>query len=357
MPKILHIGGVDSPHVVGIVEQIKNLTNFEQSIISYPANIHVFNVTILKDIPKYYYNYPKFFKNKPIDVKEHYKLIKFVRNLIVKEKPDIIHGHYLSKCSTIMYYCQYYSKKPGIVSPWATWDMPRNAHMLFKNKHCLTNCKYVMSKNMEFLYALLDFFKQPRSKAIFAGPPINLTAYSNHIPSTNCPTIYIPRNYYQGIIVKSLVSVLSQYPNIKITALSPNSIIQLSKHLGIYDKINFLPRMLSQTEFSEMIKAHNIIISMAPDGGTSSTTIQAAYSGAVTVVPINRKWDSNTFIDNKNVLKCQVTVQDITKKLIYAIDNLKDLCIKFKKNNDFLYKWDASSTGKNLINAYNNLLV
>lgn len=354
MPTILHIGGVNSPHVLGIVEQIKKYTNFKQVIVSYPAIPKEFDMNLINDIPQYFYKYPAFFTPKKVPKAAYADLAGFVCSVIKKEKPDIIHGHYLSKCAFIMYYFMVYSKKPGIVVPWSTWDIPNNKEMFARNKACLDSCRYVMCNNRKFLTALLSKLNQPQNKGLFSFPPIRLFLYPNRIPNTDVPRLLITRKHYQDVFFKALPSVIKMFPNIEITALSPPSSIELAKKLGIHSRIKFLDDMVSQEEFAKLIQQHNIVRSMAPDHSTSSTTIQAAYSGAVTLVH-KSVWD-DTFVDNVNVLKCDMTIADLQNKLIYAIKNLPELCTKFKQNNAFLKDWDAEVTWNNLHEAYCKML-
>jgi hypothetical protein len=114
--------------------------------------------------------------------------------------------------------------------------------------------------------------------------------------------------------------------------------------------------MLSQFEFSEMVKRHNILFSIAPDGGTGGTMMQAAYAGLVTITN-HAVWNEGLFTHGTNAIFCDaITVENITDKLMYSISNLPALCSKFSKNNKFLEQFDASITGKNLIEAYKSLV-
>jgi len=354
MTKILHIGGINSPHVNGIIEQIKQHTKFEQSVISYPANfLKEYNEKFFANIPIYYYNYPMFFNNKKMDSKEAKKMIAFTKTVIRKEQPDIIHGHYLSKCAVPLYCAVVVSKKPGIVVPWSTWDITTKKYMAVKIKTCLNVCSYVMCNNTKFLNTLLETYKQPPSKGIFSFPPIRLYLYKNTPPNTDIPRLFITRSYKQEVFLTALPKIIAMFPNIKITALSPPAAMNLAKKLGIYNKINFLSDMQTQEDFAKTIQQHNIVRSMAPDHGTSSTTIQAAYSGAVV---LSHKSSWSHLKNNINLLECDLTVEDIQKKLIYAIKNLKTLCPMFKKNNAFLKNWDANVTWKNLLATYTTML-
>jgi len=357
MAKILHIGGVDSPHVVGLMEQAKE-AGFSQAILSYPAEIRPFDVELFKDVNQYYDKYQVFFTSGMVPRAIENNLSSLVRDIIKKEKPDIIHGHYLSKCAVPMYHAMVHSKKPGIVVPWSTWDIANKKGMMNPRiQRCLNMCAYVMCNNTKFLTTLLDHYKQPRRKALFSGPPVRIYLYKNFTPDTTEPRVHIPRSYYQDIIFKALVNVFKSFPNLKVTALSSGAIRQLTKELGIYSKINFLPEvMLSQFDFSEMVKRHNILFSIAPDGGTGGTMMQSAYAGLVTITN-HAVWNEGLFKHNTHAIFCDaITVEDITTKLLYSINNLETLCQRFSANNKFIAQFDSAITGKNLIEAYKSLL-
>jgi hypothetical protein len=150
--------------------------------------------------------------------------------------------------------------------------------------------------------------------------------------------------------------VFKSFPSLKVTALSSGAIHQLTKELGIYNKITFLPDMLSQFDFSEMVKQHNILFSIAPDGGTGGTMMQSAYAGLVTITN-HAVWNEGLFKHNTHAIFCDViTVKDVTDKLLYSINNLATLCARFSTNNKFLAQFDTAITGKNLIDAYKSLL-
>jgi len=355
MPKILHIGGSDSPHVLGIIEQIKQNTNFKQTIISYTYRVKASDSKTMEDVKLYKYDYPQFFTKHKIDPKKEKDVRKFVSDVIRREKPDIVHGHYPSKCAVPMFYALADGKIPGIISPWSKWDIATNPRMFSRIKRCLILCSYVTHTHKKFINAFLDAYGQPRSKFLFSGYPIRLHFYKDAFPDLSKPRIYVPRRYYQEIIFSAFPKILMRFPDLEITALSPISIQRLAEKLKIYDKIKFLPDMLSQESFSKMIKRHNIIFSMAPDIGTSCTTLQIAYFGAVALVH-KTHWTNGILDHGKHVVECDLNQRDVEEKLIYSIENYKALCMAFKKNNTFLEKFGAEITWNNLFLAYKKLL-
>ena len=315
MPKILHIGGSDSPHVLGIVEQIKKYTDFDQAIVSY--NFVRPDEVLLEKIPVYPYDYRGFFTN-PNGRNNNRALVNFLEGVIEEEHPDIIQGHYLSQCALPMSYAMLISKKPGIVSLWSTWDIQHKKTLFENNKQCIDLCSYVMDTLEGFLYECLRVYGAPMEKALNSAPPVRLHFYKDCVPDTSNPRIYIPRNYYQNLIFEALEAVLRFHPNIEVTALSPNSIINWTKKHGIINKINFLSRLLTQEEFAEMInRAQYNYIHGSRYYGTSSTTMQSAYFGAVTITHRSH-WAQEWFKDEVNTLECDLTAHSISSRLMYS---------------------------------------
>lgn len=356
MAKVLHIGGVDSPHVFGIVEQLAT-AGYEQTILSYPAQPHECHKKHLNGVSVYYHNYPEFFTGNSVPPTKRAKLKRSLKFIIDKEKPDIIHGHYLSKCAVAVTQSVAYSHLPAVVMPWIVHDITNKPRMKKRVKQCLDSCQFVLCNNRKFTKSLLKFYNQPASKDVFCGPPIRLYLYDQYkVPDTTVPKVYLAKSYHQPLIIRALRTVFAKRPQTKVTALSNTRVQDLAKRLNIYNKIDFLPEvLLDQPVFARKIQQHNIVVALSKDHGTSGTTIQAAYSGAVTLSH-RTKWDDNVFTHNHNILKCKINATDIANALIYAIDNRTTLCKKFKDNNKFLKAWDATITGKNLLKAYSALL-
>lgn len=359
MPKILHIGGANSPHVIGMMQQIKE-GGFDQAVLSYPTEVHTCDQEFMKDVPIYYYNYPRFFTKKSIPEQHVKSAIKFVKDVINKEKPDIIQGHYPSKCAIPFFHAVTYSKKPGAIFPWSVHDIAKNKNMKNRIQKCMSVCSITFGNHPKFVKSFLRYYKKPLSSWVFSGPPIRLYLYENSKPDVSVPRILIAKRYYQDKIFVALSIVLKKVKNVKITSLlSSNEIMELSRKLGIFNKIDFIPGhlhgMLSQEDFAKKIKENNIVTALSSDPGISGVTVQSAYFGAITLSHYT-PWAVDTFKHERNLLTCKITPNDIANTLLYAIENRKILCQKFKKNNTFLKKWDARVTGKNLINAYNSLL-
>jgi hypothetical protein len=168
-------------------------------------------------------------------------------------------------------------------------------------------------------------------------------------------------NYHQDLLVNALPPIFDKYKDATASFIVGQSasqgrpyfiqMIDLAKSLEIYDRCNFIDRGLTQEEFSNLISDHNIVYSVCDDPGCAQTTIQAAYSGAITIVKHNPLEDG--ILDhNVNVMKVHPKVQSVINSLDYSIEHLQELCTKFFYNNRKLKEYSTEYTLPKLTALY-----
>jgi hypothetical protein len=168
--------------------------------------------------------------------------------------------------------------------------------------------------------------------------------------------------YHQDLLINALQPMFSKYKNATATLIVGHNasqgmpyfkeMILLSKQLGIYDRCTFIDNQLPQAEFSKLIKEHNIVYSVCEDPGCAQTTIQSAYSGAVTITRHNPLEDG--ILDhNVNVMKIHLKVSSIINSLDYCIEHLQELGPRLFHNNRKLREHGTECTLPALTSRYN----
>lgn len=369
-PKILHIGGSHSVHVTDWV-QLLHKEGYEQCVLSYKND----RIRINRNIHVYHHPYDCFFPNgkthlRPnLDLKKQEELLySIIDEIIKKEKPDIIHAHFLIVTCIPAFYAANKYNLPLFSSVWSrrilTTDpvLRKNIERALKKTHnVIVNCPKLCDD-------LSSFYSYDRSKCLEINPPLDLSLFhTDQTKDLSSPKILSARTmraqYHQDLLLYSLPKLVQKFPNIKVTLIIGqsaahgkkyfNKMIVLSKKLGVSKYCTFIGRSLSQVEFSKLIQKHNIVYSVAEDPGCSQTTVQAAYSGAITIVQ-DYPAEPDLLVANENVLYTKLTRSSVLRTLYFAIRNMHSLQSKFYKNNRKFYVRSAEYVLPILISAYNS---
>lgn len=369
-PKIIHIGGSHSVHVADLVRELDKL-GYPQCVFSYNA------ISIIpKHIPVYYYPYNKYYPDK-VFPKDDVKMRECISKMLRKEKPDIIHGNFLIFCCVAIGMVQDIGKLPTILSPWSARALTKNKVLHSRISKCFANSRYVLINQKR----LFDVFKNVYPKVLkdnmYRDWTIPLYLQPHHDTVVGQKDVSAPRVLsarvmqpinHQDLLVNALPNLFEKYPSATATLIvgqhEPQGrkyfceMIELAKNLGVYDKCNFINRSLSQEEFSALLKSHNIVYSVSEsDLGESQTANQSAYAGNVTLTPRPPKESIGVgnLVDGENVLCVNLTNESVLTKLMYAADNLKELCDKFFLNSRKLSRLSVENTIPKLTKLYTAL--
>jgi len=367
-PKICHIGGAHSVHVSDIIEELDK-RGYEQCVISYyPPETAI----TPKHIPVYYFPYRGYESPDWQRLKLEGRLEEFLKTAFEKEAPDIVHGHSLTYSCIPVWMAKIRFGIRSVLVPWSSQTMKYpNGVANHYEKRCIETLDY-------FLHGMPNVFKRyqsyygnlPAEKYVFFRPLIDLSLYDQIRKISDTPKILSARVmgefYCQDLLVKAIPYLVNKFPATKATFIigqNPNQgreyferMIQMAKALGVAQYCDFIPHSLSQAEFAELIKSHNIVYSLAVhDEGFSGTTLQAAYSGAVTIVQDTS--DIDGILDHKlNVLRTKIDGKSVRETLLHAAGNLKSLQKRFaRENRERLYAYGKENMIKNLTECYGKI--
>lgn len=340
-PKILHVGGSHSVHVGDLVRELDHL-GYPQCVLSYRQES-----VLSKRTPVYTTPYSKFFPDKSFPAYEK-ELRTSIANIIRKERPNIIHGHFLIFSCVAINIARELSHLPTYLTPWSARALTTNKILWQRINKCISGSKYFLTAS-DWVFSL---FKKCYKDSLRDNMHVNwrlplyLSAYHSLVSGykdTTTPRILSARVMqeanHQDLLVYALPEVFNKYPSATATLIIGqnasqgrpyfNKMVDLAKNLGIYPKCTFINRPLTQAEFADLIKTHNIIYSISDsDTEGSQTTYQAAYSGAITIIK-NSTYGYDLIVPNENVLATDLTKEGVLAKLLYAADNLGALCSKF----------------------------
>ncbi|MCK4787601.1 MAG: glycosyltransferase, partial [Desulfobacteraceae bacterium] len=366
-PKICHIGGAHSVHLSNIVEELDKL-GYEQCVIGYyPAEQSI----TPKHIPVYFFPFRNYRMPEWSTLRMEDKLADFLRIVFDKERPDIVHGHSLLYSCVPVYMAKAKFGISTILLPWSPETLKiEDPLVTMYCQRCIDTLDY-------FMHGLPNIFRDfqarftnlPDEKYVVFRPLIDLAPYETRRQVTSSPMILSSRvmgEYYrQDLLIKALPSVIREFPDTKVSLIiGQNSdqgrpyfekMIQLARQLGVEQHCTFIPRSLSQLEFAELIKSHNIIYSIAiHDGGLASTVVQTAYSGGIAILR-DTKWVDGILDHGVNALRTRVDEKNIRETLLYAARNVEELQRRFIRNNHGLITQDKRHLLKNLLDCYQRL--
>lgn len=368
-PKICHIGGAHSVHVSDIVEELDK-RGYEQCVISYyPLETAI----TPKHIPVYHFPYRSYEHPDWERLKLEEKLEQFLGTVFKKEYPDIVHGHSLTYSCIPVRMAKEKFGKPTVLMPWSIHTIKRpNKIANYYEKRCIETLDYFMHP-MPNVFKLFQSYYGNLSdeKLVLFRTLIDLSQHDKARAVSKDPKILSARvmgeQYRQDLLIRALPSVTNEFPNTKVTLIIGQvpeqgknyfeNMIQLAKSLGVDRYCNFISTSLSQQEFAELIKSHNIIYSMSThDEGFSATTIQAVYSGAIVIVRNIPEIDG-IFEHNINVLRTEVNEKSLRESLLYAVRNIELLQERFIVENKKFRIYGKEDMLKNLIKCYEKIVL
>lgn len=368
--KILHIGGSHSVHVTDWI-QLLHKEGYAQCVLSYKTDRRRIN----SSIPVYFHPYDCFFPSRTrtghlraeLDPKiQRPILYSLIDEIVQKEKPDIIHAHFLIvACIPARYAAEKYNL-PVFSSIWSRRVLANNpelrdniASVLKRTHNVILNCPRLCDD-------LAKFYSYDRSKCLEINPPLDLSLFhSDQVKDLSSPKILSARTmraqYHQDLLLYALPKLVKKFPKLKVTLIIGqsaehgrkyfNKMIALAKMLNVSKYCTFIGRGLSQVEFSNLIKRHNIVYSVAEDPGCSQTTVQAAYSGAITIVQ-DYPAEPDLLVPNENVLYTKLNRQSVLRTLYCAIRDMQTLQPKFYQNNRKFFVRSEEHVLPILISAY-----
>jgi len=317
----------------------------------------------------YVSNYQKFYPNKSFPVDEQ-KLSGLISDIIKKEKPDILHGHFLIFCCVALGIARDISNLPTFLSPWSTRALTKDKVLLKRIDRCIKDAKAFLTDKMSFFRLFQKTYNVNLKDHMYKQFRLPLDLSIHHNVDITKKDFTVPKilsarmmgpNYHQELLVNALPTIFDKYRNTTATFIIGQhaqqgkpyflKMMALAKQLGIIDRCKFIDRGLTQEEFSKLIREHNIVYSVCEDPGCSQTTIQAAYSGAVTIVRYNYLEDG--ILDHGiNAMKIHLKVASLVNSLDYSIPHLQELGTKLFHNNRKFREYSTEYTLSKLTALY-----
>lgn len=366
MKKILHIGGSHSVHVAHIVHELYK-QGYQQCVLSYKKQ----NI-IKNNIPVYYFPYNKFYPDRRYP-KDNAALKKLIHKIIIKENPDILHGHFLIFSCVALSITKGITNMPTVLSPWSMRVLNKNAILKKRLEKCFVNTNAILTDKRSFFNMIKARFPKHVKNSMFYQFRLPLDLSPHHAitaqqKNTAAPRILSARmmgkTYHQDLLVRSLPKIFDKYKDATATFIIGHNasqgktyflkIKELAKNLGIANRCTFIPEVLPPDAFSKLLLDHNIVYSVCEDPGCAQTTIQACYAGNVTIVR-NNPLENGILDNNKNVLKVDLTVPSVTTVLDTACENLSTLLPQFFENNRKFKEHSTEYTLPVLLDLYKTI--
>lgn len=348
--KILHIGPIFAPPMCDVIRQIKEHTDFSNTIISNNSTKFIMPEGFFSDdMPIYVYPYDK-------ECTESLQMRTFVDNVLSIEKPDIIIGHCFSETSIILNCALTIRNVPAMAFIWGNGCFIKNfGHPLYKkiffdNLTVLKKLNYILITIQPIIDICATNYGIKQSDFAFAGPPINLAQYTDHIPNTSKgPVLLLAKPRGDIFIYENLPILFDRFPNLIVHAFRFEPGITLAKKFKVHKRVIW-HNLLSQKNFSELIKQCNIVFTITGDAGIGGTAIQASYAGCINLMK-QLATSAGVLDNNINAIMCKANPLDVLHKLVYSIQHLPGLCRRFKTNNKHLIKYDQENTWKGFYQA------
>lgn len=363
MKKICYLADASSPHTKKWCDYFFNK--------GYEVNVISLNKGEIEGVNVYSFNFDvKGNKNKSALKKvEYLKVIKEIKKIIYKIKPDILHAHYASSYGLIGSLMNY---RPYIISAWGTdvYEFPKNGFIQKKIiKYNFKKADYLFSTSR----SMSNEMKKYTDKEISITPfGIDLEKYKinesirkekNKRNYKVIGTIKTLEKRY-GIeylikafaIVKSIYNKEEIYLKIAGDGSQLENLKNLVNHLNLNESVEFLGR-INQDIVPDTFNLFDISVfpSLKESFGVSSLESQAC---AVPVIVTNVGGHPETVINGESGLIVEPQNEEaLAEAIIYLLSNDEKLdnmglkCVEFVKQ-----EYELNKTFNKIEKLYNKIM-
>jgi glycosyltransferase involved in cell wall biosynthesis len=281
---------------------------------------------------------------------------------------DICHIHYLENIYGLIASQIVKKSKKLVISVWgsdfyrSTWWEKKIQHRIIKYAHKIT------FENKETLEEFDKYFKATNDKYQVIGlgsAPLKILKNIENISKKECKASFnIPINTlvvtcgYNASVAHQHISIIKSIENIKYKL--PANILFIFpftygfnreyflKVKDLLDKSNLnyrvLTDFLSDYEVAQLRKASDIMINLQISDQLSASMLESLYTGNIVIAG---DWLPYKILEEKGIFMLKVSsVGEVGEKLLYTINNLRDLKQNYKENAQII--WNISSWDKNI---------
>jgi len=215
-------------------------------------------------------------------------------SVIMKERPDIIHGNWIVPTGLIAALCGFITRIP-VINTARGMDVRISdsgfIRLLFNLAVRLSRRIVVVSSAMKTRRGL------EHAEVISSGvDDVFFTITPDRGSATIISTRSLEPVYDIETLLKSLPEVRAQYPSVRCILAGTGSqeihLKTLARQLGIEDAVMFTG-VVPQEEIIRLMQQSHVFVSTCADDGTSVALLEAVAAGLVPVVadiPTNRAW-------------------------------------------------------------------
>lgn len=292
------------------------------------------------------------------------KKLKFIKDFIHKEKPDILHAHYASSYGLIGGLCNYH---PFIISLWGSdiFEFPRKNIITKKiiefnlyRADIICSTSHIMAKEGN-KYTKKNIFITP------FGVNINLFKPMPEIMNKKVDEFVIgtvkslESIYGIDILIKAFKIFSDKYNNTKLVIVGDGTkkinYISLVKELNLDEKVEFIGRV-TNSEVPRYLNTFDLYCALSIEESFGVSAIEA-MSCSIPVLLSNVSGFSEIVSNNENGFLVEPKNYEETALLFEKLYNNRSELVKIsEKSRDFiLNNYDWENNAKIMENIYNNV--
>ncbi len=261
-----------------------------------------------------------------------------LRKIIKKEKPDIIHAHYVTSYGTLGSLLNFH---PFVITAWGSDILVTPKKFLpsrLSVKYALKKADLITCDAKHMKKAIEDFgVNSSKIKIINFGidtnkffPDLKDEGLKKRLGINEDKRVVISlRNlepiYDIATLIKSIPMVLTEYPNVVYIIAGRGSeekkLKVLARKLNVFEKIRFVG-FIDNEKLPSYLRISDIYVSTSlSDGGIASSTAEAMACGLPAIisdVADNKEWVKN---GENGFLFSPKDYKELAKKIIYLLKN------------------------------------
>jgi len=306
-----------------------------------------------------------------------YKIIK-IRQIIKEIKPDIVHCFQISRdaIAPILFFQRKFKYVCSIFGSDFYWDMQSLNKKIIK-KYVLDRCDVITFNSIQMEKDLINTFPNldlNKIKPIIWGVDYDLFNNADikelikkktdlNINDEKIILSFRGFNhiYNQDIIFKSIPLILESDRNVKFIFIlgntklkTINDMVSFLKEKDVMENVIFIERFVSHRELSNFLNLSDIVINIPKTDQFALSLLETMSSHSIPVIS-NLQVYKDILINNENaVFLNEINENELAEKILYVIDNYKNLFNKITKSNNIIVreKFDFKSQTEKIIDLY-----
>lgn len=358
--KILLLADSNSSHTIKWVKALS-----ERGINICVFGLQSLNHSLFNDLE----NVQCFSLNKGLNKKEgawsklsYLKAVPYIKQIIKKEKPDLLHAHYASSYGLLGALCGFH---PYVLSVWGSdvFSFPRKSILHeYLLRYNLSKADRLLSTSQTMALECKKYTKKDIALTPFGVDLNKFTLKASEGNQQILGTVKaLEHKYGIDILIKAFAALVPSFPNLELQIVGEgqekDNLIQLAEDLGVRSRVSFLGK-IDNDQVPQVLHSFTIYAALSRcEESFGVAIVEAQACGTPVIVS---RMGGLTEVVNDGVTGLCISNESV-EEAIRAIERIlkdenlrKNLVLAARTNVEKAYSWEKNVDS--LVEIYNNLV-